>query len=276
MKRNINCNNCGKSGHISKKCNYPIISVGIIAIKCNVNINDLIRKKIKIKEKKKIINSLKYVLIKRKHTMSFISFIRGKYNLLDVQYIMKLFNHMTKSEIDKILKNDFDLLWNDLWTTKRKKSIPEYEKSKKKYYDLINGLNIKNIINIDNCWDEQEWEFPKGKRKQKETNIDCASREFVEETNIDRDLFEIIHMKPINEVFTGLNGMKYKYIYYIAQINDDIEPSIDDNNKFQNMEVSDIKCIKHSDILKKIRNYSTERKEISIKIHKSICSIING
>ena len=31
------CMNCGKNGHISKKCLSPIVSIGIICIKINID-----------------------------------------------------------------------------------------------------------------------------------------------------------------------------------------------------------------------------------------------
>lgn len=35
------CINCGKTGHISKKCLCPIISIGIVCIKINIDDFDL-------------------------------------------------------------------------------------------------------------------------------------------------------------------------------------------------------------------------------------------
>ena len=35
------CMNCGKTGHISKKCLCPIISVGIICFKLNIDDIDI-------------------------------------------------------------------------------------------------------------------------------------------------------------------------------------------------------------------------------------------
>ena len=39
--KKIFCMNCGKNGHISKKCLCPIISIGIICIKINIDDFDI-------------------------------------------------------------------------------------------------------------------------------------------------------------------------------------------------------------------------------------------
>ena len=56
------CCNCGKTGHVYRKCMSPIMSLGIILVKLE---NDVI----------------KYLLIQRRDTLGFVEFMRGKYNL---------------------------------------------------------------------------------------------------------------------------------------------------------------------------------------------------
>ena len=61
--RNYNfCNNCGKLGHLFHQCKIPITSIGIIAFR--------------IKN-----NKIEYLLIRRKDSLSFVDFLRGKYQL---------------------------------------------------------------------------------------------------------------------------------------------------------------------------------------------------
>ena len=43
--KDIYCGNCGKKGHVYKKCHYPVMSLGIICVKLDdININNLIQK----------------------------------------------------------------------------------------------------------------------------------------------------------------------------------------------------------------------------------------
>lgn len=240
---NIYCNNCGKKGHISRKCNNPITSIGIICFNTTLD---------------------KHLMIRRKHTMSYISFIRGIYNLVDIKYLKKLLNFMTNDEKKNILERDFDYLWQELWM-KENYFSKNFEKLKNKFNKIKDGIeiescnyNIKSLIQeTENKWEEQEWGFPKGKKKNGESNLTCAKREFFEETNIPDNTYTILNVQPIIEIFTGLNGLKYKYIYYVAKINNDITVNI--KNNFQKMEISNIQWLTLEECLKKIRPYSKER-----------------
>ena len=60
-------------------------------------------------------NNIYYLLIRRKDTLGFVEFLRGKYDINDRQYILKLFQEMTTSEVKRILTLDFDTLWKQLW-----------------------------------------------------------------------------------------------------------------------------------------------------------------
>jgi hypothetical protein len=54
-------------------------------------------------------------MIMRKHSLTFIEFIRGKYNINNVDDIRKLLILMTVNENNKIKTESFDKLWSDLW-----------------------------------------------------------------------------------------------------------------------------------------------------------------
>lgn len=275
----IYCKNCGKKGHIYKNCFSPLISLGIICIKYDgIDIKKIINKTYDKSTKnnidmdiiKNIENNLKFLLICRRHTICYIEFIRGNYNSEDVQYMTELFNRMTADEINKIKNKDFDLLWNDLWISKNMLYNREYNISKSKFEILLNDKQMFNLdyyLNLDIKWYEPEWEFPKGKRNIKETDYDCANREFREETNFDENEYEIINFNMFNEIFMGNNGINYRYIYYLAQSKKLDEPIISDINFQQKIEISDIKWFTYSDAIKKIRHYHKERKELLTKIY---------
>jgi 8-oxo-dGTP pyrophosphatase MutT (NUDIX family) len=203
------CNNCGKYGHMSYQCNTPITSIGIIAFRnCPISeINPTPKRE--------------YLLIRRKDTLGYIDFIRGKYSVYNKPYILNMFKQMTKEERQRILKyakeentQDYGFkLWRQLWTnetisitpyfhTSSQKSETKYFKpteekiSKEKFTILSNGrgmgkgrhpFHLQTLI--DECqqfpswsWEEPEWGFPKGRRDTEETDWVCALREFKEET----------------------------------------------------------------------------------------------
>lgn len=298
--RIIYCNNCGKKGHIYKNCYKPIISLGIMCIKYNgLNLEEIInenRKRGKIFNRYKISsilndkkidamikNKLKFLMVCRKHTLGYIEFIRGNYNTStydDIEYIKNIFRLMTLREINNIKKGDFDILWNDLWVADDKSHKKEYDISKNKFDKLLEGFNIMSnkydlthfieYIYKNIKWEEPDWEFPKGRRSIKETDIDCAIREFEEETNFNSEDYRILNLNPISEIFMGNNGINYKYTYYFAQCFNNDEPIINLDNRFQYAEISDIKWLTYQEAIDKIRDYNSERKNILRKVYNLI------
>ena len=303
------CMNCGKNGHISKKCLCPIISIGIICIKINIDdfdINTIISytKKIqnkylftsdeifklkKFKKKLEIFNLsnydniIQYLLIRRRNSLNYVEFIRGKYDINNLDYIQKSINFITTNEKNLIKNTGFDILWKDLWGEENVNNCNEYNESIEKFNLLKNGFNVKkNDINLyinfdklinDSVYNylEPEWGFPKGRRNSREKNIECAKREFEEETTISMDNINIINMTPLEETYIASNSLKYKHIYYISQIkNKNIELKIDSNNKNQKIEIGDIRWFTFKDSLKIIREYNIEKKNILLNLHLNI------
>jgi 8-oxo-dGTP pyrophosphatase MutT (NUDIX family) len=244
-----------------RKCLAPIISTGVILFK---------------KEN----NSIKYLLIQRKDTLGFVEFMRGKYNLENIEYINKLFQIMTNDERIFIINNDFDTLWNKLWMKQDNKQYHnEYDSSKKKFESLKMGIHNKNeFISLDTIhnnneiqWHYPEWGFPKGRRNLKESNLDCAIREFEEETGITKNEYEVLYqIEPLEELFSGTNNIRYKHIYYVAYAKDNINTNlhVDTNNFNQVSEISNIKWFTFIECLKNIRNYNIEKKNVLEKLNK--------
>ena len=74
------CQNCGIKCHHIRTCNNPITSLGIVLYNRGKQ-------------------GLRYLLVRRKNTIGFVEFIRGKYAINDKTYILQLFNVMTENEI---------------------------------------------------------------------------------------------------------------------------------------------------------------------------------
>ena len=68
-----------------------------------------------------------FLLIQRKHSLSFIEFIRGRYELSNPEKINKKINLMSNKEI-QIIKNaaNFTELWENLW--KKSSNVKMYIK----------------------------------------------------------------------------------------------------------------------------------------------------
>ena len=247
------CTNCGNQGHIFNQCKYPITSNGIIAFN-----NDT--------------NCIKYLLICRKDSFGYVDFIRGKYPLTNLDYLKNIIDEMTVYEKKKILNNDFNILWKELWNNNISLQYRSEEKqSRDKFNKIKKGILINNnIITIDELidnsktqWIEPEWGFPKGRRNYQETDLNCAIREFEEETGYNKKNLNLINnLIPYDEIFTGSNYKSYKHRYFVGKIN-----NIYKKHNFQKSEVSNIKWFSFEEALEMFRPYNNEKKEILTNIN---------
>ena len=266
--KNIYCGNCGNLGHTYRKCKYPITSCGVILYK----INPLWQEEKDIQLQKKI-DKFHYLLIQRKDTLGYVEFMRGKYDELNKDYIITLLETMTEGEVENINKYSFDELWNMLWLNKNIKQYQtEYDISKRKFTNLLQNkyfifeqlIKEANIVYL-----EKEWGFPKGRRNLRETDYNCALREFQEETNFNKGDYSILrNIKPVEEIFYGTNNIKYKHIYYIAKSIKTKNLEIDPSNYYQFTEVSNLSWFTITDALEKIRPYNIAKKDVLVKVNK--------
>ena len=259
----IQCANCGGSGHVYKKCNHPLISYGIICYRMKQNIPE-------------------YLMVQRKDSLSYVEFIRGKYNIDNKRYIISLCSNMTVNERTKLISHDFLTLWNDLWQTEDCRGFHrEYSDAIRKFEILKKGYIMRSDTNmyffdikyiIDNSvslLSEPEWGFPKGRRNINENDVACALREFKEETGIlTRHLHITYPCKPFEEVFSGSNNMRYKHVYYVAEC-DDIasKKTFNPENKMQAREIQNMKWFNFESAQKMIRPGNVERKELFKRVN---------
>ena len=163
------CNNCGKKGHLYNQCKLPITSLGIIAFRFNQD-------------------KLEFLMIRRKDTLGFIDFMRGKYSLQNKDYIKNMIYQMTDEERNMLQNYTFQELWTKLWGKGNISSQYKNEESnsKEKFQQLKDGIyladfqySLHSIIeecNKELCWNEPEWGFQKGRRNYQEKDYDCAIR----------------------------------------------------------------------------------------------------
>ena len=256
MNKNTNaCNNCGKQGHTFYQCKLPITSYGIIVFKYSPK-------------------GIQYLMIRRKDSFGYIDFMRGKYQPYNIYQIQNIINGMSVSEKESILTKSFETLWKTMWG---ESSISQYKceehTSCKKMEQCKDGITINNefitlreIVNRSPTkWLETEWEFPKGRRNYKEKDLDCALREFEEETGILSSAIAVVeNTMPIEEIFIGTNHKSYKHKYFLAHMNSQEEHL----NNFQIAEVSKLEWKTLDECLEAIRPYNLEKKELITNINK--------
>lgn len=305
-KKNFYCSNCNKKGHTYKNCNDSIISNGIIAIyikdfdpnlipELSMFINDKLHmhelpdgKGHKFSHwleanaklpNEKINPRIQFLMVQRKNSLGYLEFIRGRYDLYDLDLVVHLIKQMTPIEIESIINNDFDFLWNELWDTsniKNKNHYKEYTRSKQHFYQLkLNNMEVLN--NTKNSFKFNEWGFPKGRRELYESDLVCAIREFEEETYLKETEYNILNeVQSIRENLVGTNGINYAHNYFLAILNDDKQInsslSMDKELLKSNKEIGDIQIIDLNESLNLIRPYHKNK----VKIIKSIYNIINN
>lgn len=159
--------------------------------------------------------TLRLLMIRRKDSMSFAEFMRGKYDPTNLPYVGTLVKNMTLKEQVAIATESFDTLWKNLWGDDRSSS--DFQTSKDHFYALDRMALLRENLSE---YTEPEWGFPKGRRMRGETDLACAVREFNEETNIPRNAYVLLNNIVLEETFTGLNGVPYKHIYYVGLLVD--------------------------------------------------------
>ena len=234
-------------------------------------------------------NDFKFLMIRRRNTIGFVEFLRGKYTLDNYKYILSIFSIMTTDEREQILSSTFNELWDSLWMNKNIKQYHnEYSHSKKKFDILTNGLIVTALnqkLTLKDFhrlaakeYSEQEWGFPKRRRNLKENDLEAAKRECNEETGLSEFDYNVrLDMPKFEEVFNGTNNIRYKHIYFLAEYTSEKELEVDLNNSTQLMEISDISWFSLDQCIKKIRDYNQEKKDLITRVREYLSnSIINN
>jgi len=248
--------------------------------------------------------AIEYLMIRRKDTLGLMDFIRGKYSVNNKYYIMNMISQMTIQERAMLLEHTFDEVWEKVWDKPvappglSVNKSPSYEfgesrykteemVSREKFNQLKSGVymnktqpnmfvqscaptfTLETIINeCPTKWDEPEWGFPKGKRNYNENDVDCALREFYEETGIkSRNMtFVVSNLAPYEEIFMGSNYKSYKHRYFLMYVdyNTSVAEKMTDVDKF---EVSKVEWKSFNECLGAIRPYNLEKKRILSNIN---------
>lgn len=280
----VYCANCGGIGHIYKNCNLPITSFGIICIKL---VTDKINQSV----------FPVYLMVQRKDSLNKVEFVRGKYELKQKNYIMNMFKNMTDDERNEIKNNDFDEIWKTLWKIDHiNANDKEFNDSKRKFEILHKGYIIDRgaedggfmdfslnyvLENTKSQINESEWGFPKGRRNINESDVNCAIREFNEETSMKMKYIKIYPNICFEETFSGSNKIRYRHVYYLAccpsNLSDQQIFTADIKNKITDIdEIKNIKWFRYNDGQRLIREQNKDRKELFRKVNQLVLKNITN
>lgn len=281
--KNVNisqyCNNCGKFGHLFSNCIVPITSLGIIAFRKKIingkefNDTNIIDSNSAAMESK---NNFEYLMIQRVDSFGYVEFMRGKYSMHNYQYLKNIIDEMTIHEKQNILTKSFDELWSSLWGEYSGIQYRGEEQiSKNKYLQLKTGIewggikySLESLIQSSTTrWEVAEWGFPKGRRNHQEKDLECAFREFSEETGYDKQCLKLIlNAIPYEEIFIGSNVKSYKNKYYLSYMDNNATQK----NNYQKSEVKNMKWLSYDECMNTIRSYNIEKKNIITSINNTL------
>lgn len=286
------CVNCGKSSHSSKTCLAPVISCGMILIQRQITKADTIETKMfnSVDQRNHDMFNLqlapvllpapqqsqvRYLLIRRKDSLSAVEFIRGKYDPCDIRFLFQMFTEMAQCERERLRKLPFHTLWTTLWSCSSTCGH-DYEMARVKFETIRAGyrtpdgrlVSIEQLIRDTYCpYLEPEWGFPKGKRNRRENDLECAQRECCEEVGCSTDDFAVLHqLGCAAEEFRGSNGVLYRHNYFVGKYLSSKAIRLDKSNNHQMSEVGDIGWFSLKDALNKFRPYDVEKKVMLAKL----------
>jgi 8-oxo-dGTP pyrophosphatase MutT (NUDIX family) len=174
-------------------------------------------------------------MVRRKDSMCYTDFVRGKFDPTDKAYVRTLLDNMTQQEIARIKSEPFEALWSRLWNNSDRHEH-ELKFAKEKFESVR-----PEIESAASVYTEPEWGFPKGRRLKCESDQGCAEREFFEETNIVRSSYTMVSGIQLEETFSGTNGIMYRHKYFVAVMS---RPDrIDIHQRFTNMQKREISAI---------------------------------
>jgi 8-oxo-dGTP pyrophosphatase MutT (NUDIX family) len=170
-------------------------------------------------------DQIETLMVHKRTTFSFVDFVLGRYKRNDRDRILFLLNRMTSEEKIDIFSLDFGRIWYRIWLQNPDMlDIGKDKKEKyaacKKFFDnnfvKDKGALLISLLNSTNNSVETLWEPPKGRLASlHEKPLNCAVREFYEETGITPLDYEIVEFTPYK---TSIENGKIKYVnhYYVA------------------------------------------------------------
>lgn len=194
------------------------------------------------------------LLIRKRCTYAFAEFVYGHYPSpgrtrvgRNTRVVEAMIDRMLVEEKLDLQTLNFQQMWHRIWLLSEKREL--YHKKLAKFQSTWmrddGGALLTRLVEQSRTIGSQWWEFPKGKRQSnREADINCAIREFEEETGLRRDSYQLLPGARRRVTYVDM-GVRYVCLYYLA-----IEsrppsawrpPTVDLRNREQASEVGEIR-----------------------------------
>lgn len=219
-------------------------------------------------------------ILRRRHSISFVTFINGNWRLDDSRYIANLMQFMTEEERNALREGDYEKMFKSIWVEPltRRSLIKKYENALDKFNRIREGftndegvylkLNALLEDNPSRCA-EADWGLPKGKREKNEESLDCAKRELEEETGLRSGEYRLLDkIYPLYEKYVSNDRRYYKHIYYVAVVEGDADVRFNADNPYQVAEVGEVGMFPVSEALGKMRKNKKQKQKMFRKLRE--------
>lgn len=195
------------------------------------------------------------LLVRGRHTYEFSSFVLGRYAPRNVASIQELFRGMTVGELFDVYRLDFAQMWYRLWLGEGPDCQELYQKKYSRFYTLWlradGGAALRrHIVEAGRRpASAPSWSFPKGRKiAEGESDIDCAVREFGEETRVPRGEYRVLPGFRRRAVYSHM-GVTYVGVFYAAlAAGAGCRPAIDVRDTRQVSEVEEVRWMSIQEI----------------------------
>lgn len=192
---------------------------------------------------------IRLLLVNKRYTYAYYAFVCGRYNENNDAEIISMLDRMTVDEKIDILSLNFKQMWYRIWLNSNvgNTSSTSYVNAQNKFNEYVGGDRIRSLIRRSRKYATRVWEIPKGRKKTTgECIMDCAIREFYEETGIPRSAYRITR-GTFHFVFCE-DGMTYDYTFFIAITARDVVQRINSAALEQVSEICDMRWVSAADM----------------------------
>lgn len=231
--------------------------------------------------------NMEILMVKKRVTYHFLDFVLNKYDYNDINSITKLLSNMNIDEKLILKYMDFKKIWFKAWLEDIENPnielmrLRKYHKFENKFKEMLAKIKAPKFIELLNITSHNDnmWEIPKGKKLNRhEKTLNCAIREFSEETNYNINNVKIIDNKMIS-VKKNVKNILYIFNYYIGYSLQDFNITNIKKPIDKIKEISDVKWLSLNDI--KLLNtnkkiiFSIESIFSILKNDYNICKLTN-